>query len=80
MTAITIIVTTTIIRIFFITFCTGPKVFLNKSKFNSSKRARVKVSEKSVPSIKPSISKRAWCCADKVPIGMYVMGILVRLG
>mmetsp|Transcript_13532 Transcript_13532/g.15948 ORF Transcript_13532/g.15948 Transcript_13532/m.15948 type:complete len:293 (-) Transcript_13532:962-1840(-) len=44
-----------------ITFPTGPSVFLNKSLFNSSNRARVKVSDKSKPSAKSSISRRACC-------------------
>mmetsp|Transcript_21795 Transcript_21795/g.40044 ORF Transcript_21795/g.40044 Transcript_21795/m.40044 type:complete len:230 (+) Transcript_21795:606-1295(+) len=43
---------------------TGPKVFLNKSLFNSSNRARVSVSEKSKPSDKSSISRRACCCDE----------------
>ena len=34
-------------------------MFLKRSAFNSSNRARVKVSEKSVPSYRASISKRA---------------------
>jgi len=42
-----------------ITFFTGPKVFLNKSIFNSSKRALVNVSEKSIPSKRDSISNLA---------------------
>ena len=37
----------------------GPNVFLNKSEFNSSKRALVKVSLKSNPSLKLSISSLA---------------------
>mmetsp|Transcript_14229 Transcript_14229/g.32606 ORF Transcript_14229/g.32606 Transcript_14229/m.32606 type:complete len:303 (-) Transcript_14229:3-911(-) len=40
---------------------TGPKVFLKRSALSSSKRARVKVSEKSTPSKSASISSRAWC-------------------
>ena len=41
-----------------------PKVFLNKSIFNSSKRALVNVSEKSIPSKRDSISNLAWCWVD----------------
>mmetsp|Transcript_9004 Transcript_9004/g.18170 ORF Transcript_9004/g.18170 Transcript_9004/m.18170 type:complete len:214 (+) Transcript_9004:691-1332(+) len=46
------------------TFCTGVSVFLNRSMHNSSKRARVSVSEKSLPSYRPSISTRTWCCVE----------------
>mmetsp|Transcript_21305 Transcript_21305/g.54268 ORF Transcript_21305/g.54268 Transcript_21305/m.54268 type:complete len:335 (-) Transcript_21305:313-1317(-) len=46
------------------TFCTGVSVFLNRSMHSSSKRARVSVSEKSLPSKRPSISTRTWCCVD----------------
>ncbi|KAG6551889.1 hypothetical protein Mapa_006505 [Marchantia paleacea] len=42
-------------------FFTGPMVFLNKSLFNSSNRARVRGSEKSTPSNRDSISTRTWC-------------------
>ncbi|ETV65926.1 hypothetical protein H257_17475 [Aphanomyces astaci] len=48
----------------FITFSTGLNVFLNKSLFNSSKRARVNVSSKSSPSKSDSISRRAWGWVD----------------
>mmetsp|Transcript_25358 Transcript_25358/g.59171 ORF Transcript_25358/g.59171 Transcript_25358/m.59171 type:complete len:434 (+) Transcript_25358:700-2001(+) len=47
-----------------ITFCTGVSVFLKRSMQSSSNRARVSVSEKSMPSCRPSISTRTWCCEE----------------
>mmetsp|Transcript_71420 Transcript_71420/g.118693 ORF Transcript_71420/g.118693 Transcript_71420/m.118693 type:complete len:315 (-) Transcript_71420:732-1676(-) len=47
------------------TFFTGARVFLNRSAFNSSNRARVSVSTRSCPSWKRSISTRTWCCAER---------------
>mmetsp|Transcript_31021 Transcript_31021/g.90748 ORF Transcript_31021/g.90748 Transcript_31021/m.90748 type:complete len:302 (-) Transcript_31021:81-986(-) len=44
---------------------TGPNVFLNRSLLSSSKRARVRVSEKSKPSARSSISNRACCWDDR---------------
>ena len=46
------------------TFWTGVSVFLKRSMQSSSKRARVSVSEKSMPSKSPSISTRTWCCVE----------------
>mmetsp|Transcript_3693 Transcript_3693/g.9155 ORF Transcript_3693/g.9155 Transcript_3693/m.9155 type:complete len:324 (+) Transcript_3693:217-1188(+) len=46
------------------TLATGVRVFLKRSMLSSSKRARVRVSEKSTPSKKLSISRRAWCCDE----------------
>mmetsp|Transcript_32269 Transcript_32269/g.80930 ORF Transcript_32269/g.80930 Transcript_32269/m.80930 type:complete len:230 (+) Transcript_32269:901-1590(+) len=47
------------------TLRTGPRVFLNRSMFSSSKRARVRVSMRSLPPWKFSISMRAWMAVDK---------------
>mmetsp|Transcript_24358 Transcript_24358/g.62816 ORF Transcript_24358/g.62816 Transcript_24358/m.62816 type:complete len:315 (-) Transcript_24358:538-1482(-) len=47
-----------------ITFSTGPSVFLKRSRHSSSKRARVSVSEKSMPSWSDSISTRTWCWVE----------------
>ena len=44
-----------------IAFFTGPMVLRNRSLLSSSKRARVRGSEKSSPSIRDSISTRTWC-------------------
>mmetsp|Transcript_11627 Transcript_11627/g.29822 ORF Transcript_11627/g.29822 Transcript_11627/m.29822 type:complete len:349 (+) Transcript_11627:402-1448(+) len=43
---------------------TGPMVFLNKSALSSSKRARVRGSDRSTPSASDSISTRVWCWVD----------------
>ena len=47
------------------TLPTGPRVFLKRSRLSSSKRARVSVSEKSLPSYNDSISRRAWCWFER---------------
>mmetsp|Transcript_12232 Transcript_12232/g.27785 ORF Transcript_12232/g.27785 Transcript_12232/m.27785 type:complete len:383 (-) Transcript_12232:588-1736(-) len=48
-----------------IAFLTGVIVFLNRSLFSSSKRARVSGSDRSTPSTRFSISTRTWCCVDR---------------
>ena len=47
-----------------IAFFTGPMVLRNRSLLSSSKRARVRGSEKSSPSNRDSISTRTWCWLD----------------
>ena len=48
-----------------LTRLTGPRVFLKRSLFSSSKRARVRGSERSTPSARDSISTRTWGVEDK---------------
>ena len=48
-----------------LTRLTGPRVFLKRSLLSSSKRARVRGSERSTPSARDSISTRTWGVEDK---------------
>mmetsp|Transcript_28896 Transcript_28896/g.63702 ORF Transcript_28896/g.63702 Transcript_28896/m.63702 type:complete len:237 (-) Transcript_28896:740-1450(-) len=46
-------------------FLTGPRVLRNRSMLSSSKRARVRGSDRSTPSARASISTRTWCWEDR---------------